>query len=55
LDGIANFRTRIERQLEDAKQQAETKPSGGEDEAFIRAHERMKRLAATLAVLDTWM
>jgi hypothetical protein len=55
LDGLANFRTRIERQLEDAKQQAETKQSAGEDEAFTRAHERMKRLTATLAVLNTWM
>jgi hypothetical protein len=55
LDGLADFRTRIERRLEDAKQQAEAKHLAGEDEAFIRTDERIKRLTAVLAVLNTWM
>jgi hypothetical protein len=55
LDGLATFRTRIERRLEDAKQQAEAKQLAGEDEAFIRANQRIQRLIAALAVLNTWM
>jgi hypothetical protein len=55
LDGLADFRTSIERRLEDAKQQAEAKQLAGEDEAFIHANRRIERLTAALAVLNTWI